>query len=112
VAATVTETVVMVAAAHAERVVEVVAEAEADIGENRGSSGGVDSDGGGNICVGGGGGDGGQQRRTTMVTAAKTGLQQRCCATKRVVITALRAMAMRVEGKQWRRQQCGQWRWR
>jgi hypothetical protein len=47
--------------AHAETVVEVVAEAEADVGENRGSSGGVDSDGGGNVCVGGSGGNGGWQ---------------------------------------------------
>ena len=38
--------VVMMAAAHAKTVVEVVTEAEADIGNNRGSSGGVDGDGG------------------------------------------------------------------
>jgi hypothetical protein len=43
------ETAVVVAVAHVETVVAVVAEAEADVAENRGSGGGVDSDGGGNI---------------------------------------------------------------
>jgi hypothetical protein len=33
---------------------DMVAEAEANVGENRGSSGGIDGDGGGNVGVGGG----------------------------------------------------------
>ncbi len=51
---------VVVAAAHVETVLGVVAGAEADIGKNRDSSGGVDCDGSGN--VGFGGGDGNSRR--------------------------------------------------
>jgi hypothetical protein len=47
------------ATAHAEMVAAVVAEAEADISENKGSAGSIDSDSGGNIgvgCIGSNGG--------------------------------------------------------
>ncbi len=54
---------VLMGAAHAETVVAVVANAEANVGENRDSDGGVDSDGGRNIGIGGGGGNGGQGRQ-------------------------------------------------
>ncbi len=48
----------MVAAACAEMVVSKVADAEANVGENKDSSGGVDGDAGGNIGVSSGSGDG------------------------------------------------------
>jgi hypothetical protein len=54
----VTKMVVWVAAAHAETVVAVVAEAEANISENRDSGGGIDSDNCGNIGISGGCDDG------------------------------------------------------
>ncbi len=53
-----TEKAVLVAVAHAETAVGVVAEVEAYVGENRGSGGGVDSGSGGNVRVGGGSGNG------------------------------------------------------
>ncbi len=46
------------ATAHAEMVAAVVAEAEANISENKGSAGSIDSDGGGNVGVGGIGSNG------------------------------------------------------
>jgi hypothetical protein len=53
------KTLVVVAAAHEETVVAVVAEAEADIGENKDNDGVVDGDGGENVGVGGGSCNGG-----------------------------------------------------
>ncbi len=59
-----TKTVVLVAAAHAETMVEVVAEAEADVGENRDTRSGIDGECIDNVSIGGGGGgDGGWQWR-------------------------------------------------
>ncbi len=54
---------VVVATAHAETAVEVVAEAEADVSENWGSDGGIDSDGGGNNSISGGGSNSGRRRQ-------------------------------------------------
>ncbi len=50
-------------AAHAEAVVAVVAETDADIGENKDNGSGVDNNGGGNVGVNSGSGDSGWQRR-------------------------------------------------
>jgi hypothetical protein len=49
---TVVESAVMVAVAHAETVAAVVAEAEANVGENRCSGGGIDADRSGNPWLG------------------------------------------------------------
>jgi hypothetical protein len=54
-----TKMAVWVAAAHVDMVAVVVAEAEADIGDNRGSGGGIEDSNGGNVGAGGGGDDGG-----------------------------------------------------
>ncbi len=51
------------AAAHAETVVVVGAEAVAEVGQNRDSGGGVDGDSSGNVVIRGGSGDSGRQRR-------------------------------------------------
>ncbi len=59
------ETAVGVAVAGVKKVVAVVAEAVANVSENRDSGGSVDSEGGGNVGVGGGSGNGGQQRQWT-----------------------------------------------
>jgi hypothetical protein len=59
---TVAQTADVVAAAHAETVVAVVAEEETNICENRGSGSGIDSDSGGNVGISGACGDGGWQR--------------------------------------------------
>ncbi len=47
--------------------------AEANVGENKDSSGGVEGDSYGNIGIGDGSGDRGWQQRTATVTAAKAG---------------------------------------
>ncbi len=57
-----TKIAVKMAAAHVETEVGVVAEAEANVCENRDSSSGIDGDGGGNIGISGGGVNGGWQR--------------------------------------------------
>ncbi len=58
-----TKMAVVVDAAHAETVVAVVAEAEANVGENRDSGGGVDGNGGGKGGASGGSGNCGWQQQ-------------------------------------------------
>jgi hypothetical protein len=53
----------VVAAACREMAAAVVAEAEANLGENRGNSGNIDGDGSGNVGISGGGCNGGQQQQ-------------------------------------------------
>ncbi len=63
----------MVAAAHAEPVLGVVAEAVADVGDNRGSGCSVDDDSSGNIGISGSNGRRWRQQRMAMDTTANTG---------------------------------------
>jgi hypothetical protein len=81
---TVTKTVVVVAVPHAETVVAIVAEAEANVSENKDSSGGINGDGGGNVGLGGGRDNCGWQRMMAM--AAKTGSAVAAVATVAMLV--------------------------